>query len=197
MTPQELDKKLDDVINDMHGTPYGNIMVTIGREALSTIHDRIVNTGIDAEGNPYKPYSTKPMLSGCSNFAIEAKCPAKTKSKRKTLKWVTLKKGDKNVRLYEIEGGYKEFRELNNRQTDHVDFKWKNDMWSNIKIVSKADEHNGGQVRIAATTEIDKAKLAGNTERRGDILRLSESELNKLSEDYGMKLIQIFRNHGL
>ena len=197
MTPQELDKKLDDVISDIQGTPFGNIMAQIGQDALVTIRERVINTGVDADGQAYSAYSSKPMLSGCKNFINKSACPAGSKAKRKTLNWVTLKKGDKNVRLYEIEGGYKEFRELNGRQTGHVDFSLSGRMWQNIKVVSKNDEHNAGVTRIAATTDEDKAKLAGNTERRTDILKLSVTEINQLSEDFGLRLTQIFRNHGL
>jgi hypothetical protein len=70
-------------------------------------------------------------------------------------------------------------------------------MWGSVKIVSDNSEHNGGIVRIGATTELDKKKLEGNTARRGPILKLSQSELSYLSGRFNMGITQIFHNNGL
>ena len=210
MTLPELDRNFDAVIRDVESEPFGNIMVKIGSSATTLIRERIIKTGETAEGGKYPPYSTKPMLSGCKNFLNQLNCPAKTKSKRKELKWVTLggtrfeqylsvtAGGSGEIkRLFEIPGGYKEFRELNQKQTGFVDFAFSNRMWANIKLVSSNSEHNQGIARIAATTDEDKKKLEGNTKRKGDILKLSQSELGELTDIFDIGLTQIFERHGL
>ena len=56
-----------------------------------------------------------------------------SKQKRRELKWVTLQRGGRNIKLFELPGGYKEFRDIHGRQTDHVDFTFTGKMWGNIK----------------------------------------------------------------
>ena len=203
MSPEELDNKFTKIVSDTH-SELGKLMVQAGEEALSLIRQRVQEEGKDAEGNSFTAYSTKSMLSGCSGFLNKSKCPAANKKKRKELKWVTIARGTPTMRpLFEIPGGYKEFRELNGLQTDHVDFTFSGRMFGNakvkgdIKVVSNISEHNSGVVRIGATTELEKKKLAGNTERRGPILKLSQSEIKQVTEDFGIGLVQIWHNNGL
>lgn len=201
MTPEELNNAFDRVIDDIQADGMGRIMVAIGESALVTIKERIIKSGTDADGQMYRPYSTKPMLSGCKNM-LKGSCEkvVGSKEKRRDLKWVTLDKLDKSgkkIRLFTIPGGYRQFREINGRQSGFVDFSFSGRMWANIKIKSQNSEHNSGIVRIGATTKEDKDKLSGNTERRADILKLSKSELTDLSGLFGKQLEQIFHNHGL
>jgi hypothetical protein len=194
MTPDELVKSYGNVIRDMQSTPRGDIMMKTGVSALVAIKKRVINTGVDAKGNKYKPYSTKPMLANCSSMT-ESACSkiASSKEKRKELQWVTLK----GHKLFEIDGGYKEYRELHGRQTDHVDFSFTNSMWSDVNVISNSGDHNKGVVIIGAKEEKHKKKLEGNTKRRGDILDLSKTEIDELMRLYNIGTLQIFKNNGL
>lgn len=198
MTSEELDRRFEKTINDIQGNEFGKLMVYAGQDALALIRRRVQEEGVNAEGQMYKPYSTKPMLANCSSMTTGA-CGrvAGSKQKRRELKWVTLQRGGKNIKLFELPGGYKEFREIHGRQTEYVDFKFTNRMWNDIKVVSNNTEHNSGVVRVAATLELEKKKLEGNTARRGSILKLSPGELNTLSSRFNMGLTQIFHNNGL
>jgi len=174
---------------------FGNLMVGIAASGATMIKERVVNTGINAEGTPFSPYSTKPMLANCSSkYMSAAVCNqlAGSKEKRKELKWVTISKTNKPARVFVIEGGYKEFRDLHGRQTNHVDFTWTGEMMGNlqangaqgdgVQVISSDDEHRQGHARIGTLSEEQNTKLAGNTERRGDILMLSDSEISILSD---------------
>jgi hypothetical protein len=198
MTPQELDNRFDKVINDIQSNEFGKLMVYAANDALILIRRRVQEEGTNAEGQKFTPYSVKPMLANCSSMTTGA-CNrvAGSKKKRKEMKWVTLQRGGKNIRLFELPGGYKQYRDVHGRQTDHVDFTFTGKMWGNIKVVSNNTEHNNGVARIAATLELDKKKLEGNTARRGPILKLSQSEINYLSGRFNMGITQIFHNNGL
>ena len=151
------------------------------------------------------------MLAGRSSMTVSAyNNIAGSKEKRKALKWVTIggssglsyivsaggsgmtNEGKGGAKLFELPGGYKQFRDIHGRQTGFVDFSFSNRMWANIKVVSTPSEHNSGIARIAATTPEDEKKLAGNTKRRGHILKLSKSEITYLSERLNMELTQVF-----
>jgi hypothetical protein len=118
---------------------------------------------------------------------------AGSKKKRKELDWVTVK----GHKLFELPGGYKQFRELHGRQTGFVDFVFTGRMWNNIKLVSDQGELNSGVAVIRPTEELQKKKLAGNTERRGDILALSKAEEQRLSDIYSVWIEGALRKYKL
>jgi len=180
MKAEEAIKYMDQIIAESV-SEFGVVMLQVAQSANTLMKQRIVETGLDADGKPFPPYSTKPMLANCSSkYMSAAVCGqlAGSKEKRRELKWVTIK----NAKLFEIDGGYKEFRELHGRRTDIVDFNWTGEMWANVQVTSSDDEHRGGLARISTLSDAENAKLAGNTDRRGDILMLNDSEVNEVSE---------------
>ena len=86
----------------------GEAMLAVASDAVAMIRQRIIYSGVDAEGNKYDAYSVKPMLANCSGMAKTA-CTkiAGSKQKRRELEWVTLKRGGKNIRLFILPEGYK------------------------------------------------------------------------------------------
>ena len=210
MDINELNQKLDSLVEDVNQN-IGNTMVQIGSEALVYIRDRVMNSGINAEGQKYEPYSTKPMLVGCSGFKNKSDCSRLFgKKKNKELRWVTLggsryeqfleasAGGSGDIkRLAVLEGGYKKFRELNGLQSGFVDFAFSGRMWENIKIKSDQSEHSNGVVRIGATTDEDNKKLEGNTRRKGDILKLSANEIESIRKSFAVNITQSIERAGL
>jgi hypothetical protein len=191
----ELDKRTGGVIKDLQGGIMGNIMLRLATNALTLLRARVQETGKDAKGTKYRPYSTKAMLIGCSSFVQKNACNSVfgSKEKRKNLEWRTIK----GHRLAILPGGYKQLRNLQGRQTEHVDFMMTGRMWNDISIVSKGTDHEKGIAVIGAKTDDEKKKLAGNTKSRGDILDLSQSEVDTLMKNYNLDVLQIFRNNGL
>jgi len=200
MTIPELNKRLEGVKKDFQKN-LGNTMIQIGNDALEALKLRIQKTGIDANGQKYRPYSTESMLVGKKGFKNQSHASKIFgKQKNRELKWVTLDKlnsSGKKIRLAVLEGGYKKFRDLNNLQSGFVDFTFTTNMWSNIGIVSSRSEADKGTVKIAAKSEKEKKKLEGNTARRGDILALSNKEIDELVKRFGMNIQQIIIKEGL
>jgi hypothetical protein len=184
MTIQELDNKFDKIIGSLKGNEIGDIMAIVGEEALTRIKLRIFKTGVDAEGQQYKPYSVRPMLAGCKGFLDQTKCPAKNKTSRKELKWVTIQRNGKNYHLYQIPGGYKEFRDMNlgPGHSSFVDFFFSGRMWQSIKLSKDRGELNNGIATIKSTSAEEQVILNANANRRTSILKLSKSELRDLNE---------------
>jgi hypothetical protein len=196
----ELSKELQGFANDLSGDERGNIMVKLANDALALVKQRVQETGKNTNGESFKPYSTKPMLASRKGMLSDAYSKiAGSKEKRKELDWVTIK----GHKLFEIPGGYKEYRELATRQTGFVDFTFSGRMLGNakiqgdIKLVSDRAELNSGVARIAPTQEIEKKKLAGNTERRGEILGLSKKEEGQLAGYYEIWVGNLLRKRGL
>lgn len=194
MTLDDYNKRIGGVIKDLQSGAHAEVMVKMAVSALTLIKERVQETGTNAKGQKYKPYSTKPMLANCSTMILSS-CNkiAGSKQKRKELNWVTIK----GHKLFEIPGGYKQYRELMGRQTNHVDFSVTNNMWNDINVISKSSDHQKGVAIIGAKQEIEKKKLEGNTKRRGDILDLSASEIEDLKLTYNLGVLNIFRENGL
>lgn len=178
----ELSKELSSLAGYLEGREHGNIMAQLASDAIALNKKRVVETGKNAEGQSFKPYSTKPMLTGSKNFIKQtaAQSLLSTKEKRRNLSWKTIN----GHKLFELPGGYKQFRELNSRQTKFVDFTMSGRMMGDIQTASDQAELNSGVAVIKPLKTEEKKKLAGNTEKRGDILALSKSEEAKLGEKY-------------
>ena len=191
MTPEVYDKMMTKTIRELE---RGDAMPKIAAEAVRMIKQRVQQTGTNAKGSKYAPYSTNRMLTNCSTMTLSA-CSkiAGSKAKRKELDWVTIN----GHRLFNLPGGYKQYRQLHGRQTNFVDFSFTNAMWNDINVISKESDHKRGIAVIGAKQEIEKKKLAGNTKRRGDILDLSPKEINELYELYNLNSLKIFRQNGL
>jgi hypothetical protein len=173
MKSEEAIKHMDQIIAESVNE-FGVVMLQVAQSANTLMKKRIVETGLDAEGKPFPPYSTKPMLANCSSkYMSKAVCTdlSGSKEKRAELKWVTVK----GAKLFEIDGGYKEFRDLHGRRTDIVDFTWTGEMMGNIQVVSSESEHKTGLARISTLSDAENLKLSGNTDRKGEILALSNS----------------------
>ena len=196
MKADEATRRIEFIV-DKTVSDWSNVMLEVAQSANTMMKKRIIERGETAEGNKFDPYSTTPMLTNCSQMT-QAACNKKTgsKEKRKELKWVTLKRGGKNIRLFELAGGYKEFRELHGRQTGFVDFAFSGRMWADVQVVSSADEHKAGSARISTLSEEQMKKLMGNTERKGEILNLSQEETYSLARLIEKRLTDLWRQQG-
>lgn len=187
MKSEQAIKNMDQIITQTVGE-FGIVMLQVAETANTLLKKRIVETGYNAEGAKFDPYSTKPMLTNRSAMtgAVYSQV-AGSKEKRKDLKWVTLQRGGKSTRLFELAGGYKEFRDLHGRQTGFVDFAFSGRMWSSVQVVSSEAEHQKGLARISTLSDEEMKKLEGNTERKGTILDLNDEEvaqISKIMEDW-------------
>lgn len=199
MTYEEYNRSVDAVIADLQGGAHGLIMVKVALNSLALIKKRVQETGTDAEGQKYGAYSRKPILIGCSTFIQKSACEALlgSKPKRKKLEWRTIGSGPTAKRLAILPGGYAEVRTRQGRQVNHVDFSVTNDMWNDINIRSTSSDHINGKAVLGARLEKEKKKLAGNTERKGEILNLSDSEIETIKRVYNAEVLEIFRKNGL
>jgi hypothetical protein len=194
MTFQEYDKRINGVIKDLQSGKHGEVMLRLGINALTKIKQRVQETGTNAKGSKYKPYSRKPMLANCSTMTLSAcETIAGSKEKRRNMEWRTVR----GHKLFILPGGYKQYRELHGRQTAFVDFMFSGRMWSNIAVISNQAQHQNMIAVIGAKQDIEKKKLAGNTARKGDILDLSQKEIDELKASYYIDTLQIFKNNGL
>lgn len=174
------------------------IVLETANNANAMIKKRVIESGTKADGSKFEGYSTKPMLANCSSMTQSA-CSRKagSKEKRKDLKWVTLKRGGKNVKLFELEGGYKEYRELHGRQTSFVDFAFSGRMWADVQVTSNDNDHRKGRATVSAMSDEQYKKLEGNNAKREGILDVSELEMNDLASMIENRLVEMMQRNDL
>ena len=190
MKADEATRRIEFIV-DKTVSDWGNVMLEVAQTANTMIKDRVIKTGQNAQGEQYDPYSTNPMHSWCGSMTKSACGKAQSKYKRKRPKDST-----KPLRSFLLEQGYKEFRELHGRQTGFVDFAFSGRMWADIQVVSGDDEHKIGRARISTLSEEQMNKLAGNTERKGEILNLSQEETYSLARLIEKRLTDLWRQQG-
>jgi len=191
--------KFDDDIRQVEAS-LGTTMVKIGQTALARIKQRVQEEGKDAKGQSFPAYSTDDMLVGCKSFRSKDCNKFFGKQKNREHQWVTLKRGEDMYRLAVLEGGYKELRNmsLGVGKGDKVDFTFTGAMWGDIHLISSSSDHDKGTVIIGALKKEEKDKLYYNTERNknkggGEILDLSEAEINELKELFNQPILNIFK----
>lgn len=112
---------------------------------------RIFNIGNASDESKIGEYSTKPMLTGAKGFRTASDASAFFAQKQK---WKTVKTTKGNQALAEVEGGYKQFRELNKLQSNYVDLDFKGDLKFSIVV----GELNGQKVLgFNSQVQADKA----------------------------------------
>ncbi len=57
MTIEEYNTRIEGVISDLRGGAHAEVMAQVAQEALTMMRQRVTETGMDAEGRPYKDYS--------------------------------------------------------------------------------------------------------------------------------------------
>lgn len=139
--------------------------------------ERIFNTGLDSAGKAIGTYSTKPMLTGAKNFRTKSK--AKDFFNEDDVEFRIVKgKGGKNQALGLIEGGYKEFRELNGLRSDTVDLQFTGSLFQSI-IVGIYGDHF-----VLGFNNPEKAKIAQHLEKKyGKKIFQPTAEEIKIAQD--------------
>jgi len=201
MTEEETRARMNALADDIDNGALGEALGRAAMNANALINDRIVKTGKNAEGSLYPPYSTNPMYVWCpedkkrdkyGRMTDKACAKAQARYKRKRPKGST-----EPLHSFLLVGGYKEYRELHERPTQFVDFLFKGDMWGNITLVTTSDDHKKGKARISAPNPDQYAKLAGNTQRKGQILDLNQEEIKLIAQVIGDELEDLIAKHGL
>lgn len=158
----------------------------IGFDIASTVRERVINKQISGDETNFGAYSTRPMLT--SGTTIKSKNiwrqKAASKTARRNLKWVTLKKAGKNIHLFELPGGYAELRRLEGFSNRNKSFWFRGgyqSMWSNFKLINKNKTENNARFVFGGRTPEAQDLINYNSAREGkSIIAITERERKEL-----------------
>ena len=200
MTPEESVKRFQKLLRTINRELPTYIQERTAMNAVLFIERRVQMTGKNYLGNPFKPYSTKPMLTSGTTSKSKAiwNQLASSKKSRKNLDWVTIKRWGKNIRLFELKGGYKEMRRREGLQTGHKDFWFTTQMWRGFGVKGVVRGKGKMVIKIGAKNTETQKKIDGNSAREGvNIINISDQELDKLAKQIDQQMQKYINKVGL
>lgn len=170
------------VVNDKREEIY----VRNGNALLASIKNRIQREGRDSSGSKMKPYSTTPRYFVKDQFVKKSAFKAIGKTGKRKFN------SGKSYEAIYLKNGYKEFREIQGRQTQYRDLTLSGDM-----ILSYVLGTSQNAILLGFNQKKQSDKRKGNEEIiKGNIFQATSSEMddfNKAVIDNELQVInQIF-----
>lgn len=151
--------------------------VLIGHELAAQVRTRVQTQKVNAEGQPFGNYST-------------AKVP----------QWFFYNKALNGGSLNRIKKGpwfisYEEFRTLNGRPVDAVNFSFSGDMWENTGVTEVQSDGDAAIVKIGGQTSRAANIQEWQAPRYGNILEANEEEINRVKIAHENRIINKFKKY--
>jgi len=200
MTPDEAAKRFRKLLDMINRDLPVYIKETVAHDASAAVARRVQETGKNYLGNSFKPYSTKPMLTSGTTSKSKAiwNQLASSKTSRRELDWVTIKRRGKNIRLFELKGGYKEMRRRETLQTGYKDFSFSQVMWNSYGVKRTVNSKGKVVVTIGGKTQDSQDRIDWNSKREGvEIINISDQELKKLAKNMDKQIQKYINKVGL
>ena len=162
------------------------IKAKAGFDIAAIVSERVIQKSVSGDGGHFSAYSTDPMLT--SGTTVKSKRvwneKAGSKAKRRDLKWVTIQKGGKNIRLFELEGGYAELRRLEGFSNRYKNFWFTSEMWRGFGLKQATKSSQGFKLVYGGKTSEAQKKMNWNSEREGkNILDMTTGEETEISNN--------------
>jgi hypothetical protein len=184
MTPDEAAKRFDNLQKIIARDLPLFIQNRIAKNAVSMIHNRVVNTQKNYLGGNFSQYSRTPILTSGKTAKSKkvGRALASSKAKRKQLKWVTVKSGGRNVSLFELKGGYAELRSWEGFTNIYKSFEFTTQMWRGFGVKRTQKTPTEIIITIGGKNLESQKKIDVNSRREGiNIINISDSELKELA----------------
>lgn len=182
MTPQEWANKMDERLRSWE---QDKIYISAIQGTIAQMVGRVFNRGLNSQGRRIGSYSTKTMLATRSQFAqrnafkqsiaasgITMFSNIKTrKVSVKRLKladkklWIRFKGANKAVPVMILEGGYKQFRAIQGRESSFVNLKFRSELFNDLASAKLVKVEGGYDYMVKRN--INVLKISGLTKRFG------------------------------
>lgn len=168
MSPQEFSSALLNIEFELEKTREERTRVIV-HNALDAISSRVINRGVDSEGNSFPPYSKNPLPTF---FFLTGKL-----GKKKTTRSDENKAVKDFVKQYGRQTSYENWREFHGLPTDKKNFSFTNEMWKSTIVSLIQDGPEETVWGISSNNPADLKILLIHHAKHG-ILFLSEHELD-------------------
>jgi len=174
MTISEKIAQLDGIEKMLRGGA-ANIVAALGSDLCASLADRVINSGKNADGQQFSPYSEKKVPAfWYYGRSLNAGGEAKVKAAAKRKEGVS----------------YREFRQFNNRPGAPKNFSFSNEMWRGFGV--KSAQFDGGKyiLVIGGKTKVSSDRIEYVSSQEGrSIIEPSPQELDRLAKQLTSKLL--------
>jgi len=161
----EIAKNLDDKMPD--------IIATASMIELMGLHkERIFTNGLNTDNEKLGEYSLQPSYFSEKSFIRKSSFKPKGKENKGNFK-----NGNKRKSMY-LSKGYNEFRDIQGRQTKHIDFNFSGSLESGFRIYKF-----GSEVLYGNNDKKESEKIDGLTQRFSTFIPLTLQEREFLKND--------------
>lgn len=188
MTPEQWAAKMDERLRKWE---EDKVYISAIQGTIGAMVKRVFNSGLNSRGNKIGQYSTKPMLATKKQFADKSKFKQSFSSsgisitKKKVVKkrkvgnrklWIKFKGASRAVPIMVLEGGYKQFRQIQGRESSFVNLKFRSELFLDIASANLTKVTGGYDFSVKKN--INALKIKGLTKRFGDtpIFHLTKEE---------------------
>jgi hypothetical protein len=172
VTIEEYTKKLSELTQEAVNEVRDGIYVQNGNLLLATIKNRIQREGKDSSGAKMEGYSTKSAYYTRSQFVKKGSFKARGKTGKKVFA-----NGDNHKSMF-LQNGFKEFREIQGRQTQLRDLTLSGDLM--LSYVLGTDTN---AILLGFNQTFQSKKRKGNEKRNGGaIFSAMDSEMKAFNE---------------
>ena len=200
MTPDEAANRFHSLEMLIKRDLPGFIQEIIAHDAVAMIHNRVVRQQKNYLGGQFSAYSKRPMLtSGVTEKSKRVyRQVAGSKSKRRELDWVAIKRQGKNIHLFELKGGYAELRRIEGFSNSRKSFEFTGQMWRGFGVKKTVTTGNRIIITLGGRNIRSQKLIDANSAREGvSIVNISDSELKKLAEMIDKEIARYVRKVGL
>lgn len=173
-----LNKTADDIERER---PEEVLKLTL--DSLALVKRRVINTGKDSGGNNFGKYS-KAVVPYWFYYNKETNRNSATAV-------------NQLLQRFGYFASYENWREVNNLQTNFINFSFTNRMWNSL---APSIDHNGeGRtvVVVKSRTDDEEKKVQYQNARFGDILALNKEERALLTQLNENRILDKFKQNGL
>jgi len=200
MKPQEAASRFKELDRMIRRDLPVFIQERIAHNAVAMIHNRVVKKQKNYLGGQFSAYSKRPMLtSGTTEKSKRVgRALASSKAKRAELDWVTIRSGGRNVRLFELPGGYAQLRRLERFSNARKSFEFTGQMWRGFGVKKKQVSGTTIIITLGGRNLESQKKIDANSKREGiSIINISDRELEELARMVDKKLQRYVNKVGL
>lgn len=188
MTSEEWGRKMDERLKAWE---QDKVYISAIQGTIAQMVGRVFNRGLNSQGRRIGSYSTKTMLATKSQFAqksafkqsLAASGVSITKkgliNRRKSgdrKLWIKFKGAKKAVPVMILEGGYKQFRQIQGRESSFVNLKFRSELFNDVASAYLVKVEGGYDYKVKRN--INVLKISGLTKRFGGnpIFNLTKNE---------------------
>lgn len=180
ITVEEFNKRLDKLMRIFESGALAEYIATKkGIEIENMVRNRVIMKQINEKGSKFSPYSKRSILSSgtTEKSSTVFRTLANSKTKRRKLKWVTIKKGGKTIRLFEVPGGYDEIRKIEGFPNKNKSYEFTGKMWQQFGLVKKKSSKTQTIVSFGGQTKYAQDLINHHSEREGlSIIGMTKTE---------------------